>query len=295
MSSAMFYALGCKYTYHNIKKSKCVGTRRFKSFFGVSPLVCSITWKMIYSKLPSEATPKHLLWSLCFLKQYASEHTRHLIFQTDEKTIRKWTWIFVDALANLDVVINIYLLFIYLFFNIQLIFLQIFWEKRFKNCVPGQTCFVSLDGVDFKICEPSPFDKKWYSHKFSGPGIKYEIGLCIRSGEIVWKHGGYPCGQFPDLKLARQAYVFCVNEGEKTLADKGYKDSKKFILKNDDNKIFHQRIMARHETVNKRINQFCALKYRFRHDIKKHPKVFHAIINLTQLMIQNGEPLFSVF
>lgn len=148
--------------------------------------------------------------------------------------------------------------------------------------------------MDFRICEPSPFDRKWYSHKFSGPGVRYEIGLCIRTGHIVWKHGGYPCGQYPDLKLAREAYIYSVNEGEKTIADKGYKDTKYFILKGNENKNLHKRIMARHETVNKRINQFFALKYQFRHDLKKHPSVFHAIINLTQLMIMNGEPLFSV-
>lgn len=105
----MFYKLGCKYINHNANSSKCVGARRFKSFFGVSSLVCSISWKMLESTLPLEATPNHLLWSLCFLKQYTSEHTRHVLFQADEKTIRKWTWIFVDALANMNVVMEIYL------------------------------------------------------------------------------------------------------------------------------------------------------------------------------------------
>lgn len=168
------------------------------------------------------------------------------------------------------------------------------WEKRFENAVRGQTCFTSLDGVDFKILEPYPFDKKWFSHKFSGPGVRYEIGLCIRTGFVVWKHGGYPCGTYPDLKLAREAYVDSLNSNEKTLADKGYKDTRYFILKNNENSHLHKLIMARHETVNKRIRQFFVLKYTFRHNLKKHPIVFHAVLNLTQLMIENGEPLFSI-
>lgn len=79
-----------------------------------------------------------------------------------------------------------------------------------------------------------------------------------------------------------------------TLADKGYNDSKFFILPNDENSIMHKRIMSRHETINKRIRQFKILNDVFRHDIQYHPIVFHAIINVTQLMLKNGEPLFNI-
>lgn len=82
--------------------------------------------------------------------------------------------------------------------------------------------------------------------------------------------------------------------GEKTLADKGYRDHNFFILPNLINNIVHGRIMARHETVNRRMKQFQALKQAFRHDIQKHPMVFNAVANLTQLMLENGEPLFSI-
>ncbi|OQR85768.1 hypothetical protein ACHHYP_11418 [Achlya hypogyna] len=37
--------------------------------------------------------------------------------------------------------------------------------------------FVSLDGTDFRIMEPTPFDSKWYRHKFSGPGQETYFGL----------------------------------------------------------------------------------------------------------------------
>lgn len=151
-----------------------------------------------------------------------------------------------------------------------------------------------MDGVDFKILEPSNFDRKWYSHKFKGPGLRYELGLCIRSGSIVWKNGGYPCGTYPDLKLAREAYTLSVLPGEKTMADKGYNDDSFFILPNPNNSIFHKRIMSRHETVNKRIRQFKILKDTFRHSIIKHTIVFNSVVNLTQLMIENGEPLFPI-
>lgn len=151
-----------------------------------------------------------------------------------------------------------------------------------------------MDGVDFKIFEQTPFNRKWFSHKFKGPGLRYEIALCIRTGNIVWKFGGYPCGEYPDMKLAREAYIFSVLPGELTMADKGYRDHNFFLLPTPENGRQHKQIMARHETVNKRIRQFKILKDSFRNSTKKHPMIFHAVVNLTQLMIQNGEPLFSV-
>lgn len=160
--------------------------------------------------------------------------------------------------------------------------------------VNGQTVFCSLDGVDFKIKEPIIFSRKWYSHKFKGPGLRYEIGLNIRTGDIAWKYGGYPCGEYPDLKLAREVYIHSVNIGEKTLGDKGYRDANFFILPTPNTKDTHGRIMARHETVNKRLKQFKSLSHPFRHDLKKHPMVFDAVVNATQLMLENGEPLFRV-
>lgn len=110
----------------------------------------------------------------------------------------------------------------------------------------------------------------------------------------MWEHGGYACGEFSDLKLAREAYVHSVDRFEKTLADKGYRDANFFILKNVQNKKIHGKIMARHETINRRMKQFQALKQVFRHDLQKHPMVFSAVANLTQLMLENGEPLFRI-
>lgn len=66
---------------------------------------------------------------------------------------------------------------------------------------------------------------KWFSHKFKGPGIRYEVGLCIKTGKIVWVNGAYPCGFWPDLKIARASYIYQVDANELTLADKGYRDS----------------------------------------------------------------------
>ena len=159
----------------------------------------------------------------------------------------------------------------------------------------GALTFISLDGTDFRIMEPSDFDPKWWSHKFNGPALRYEIGICIRTGDIVWAHGGVPCGEWPDLRLARNLILDSLFEGEKIIADKGYNDLNFFHFPNgNDEDQQLRKILARHETVNRRIKQFCCMNYKFRHSLHLHPRFFHAVVNLTQLMIENGEPLYSV-
>jgi hypothetical protein len=65
-------------------------------------------------------------------------------------------------------------------------------------------CKITLDGTDCKIQEPFPFDPRWYSHKFKGPGQRYEVGLCIQTDWIVWVNGPFPCGSHSDIKIARE-------------------------------------------------------------------------------------------
>jgi hypothetical protein len=176
------------------------------------------------------------------------------------------------------------------------LFLKIHHQNRFDDSPVGTKTFVSLDGTDFPIEEPESFDRKWYSHKFKGPGLRYEIGLNIYNANIVWAMGGFPCGLWPDLKLARECYLKAVLPGELTIADDGYADKKYFIYPRANPEIsgFLKAISNRHETVNHRIRHFAVLAHRYRHSLVNHSQCFNAVINLTQLMLENGEPLYQI-
>lgn len=149
---------------------------------------------------------------------------------------------------------------------------------------------VSFDGTDFRIQEPQSFNKKWFSHKFKSAGIRYEIGLSIGNGDIGWASGGLPCGDWPDIKIAKELYLHYASR-EITLADKGYRYKHFFKIPSN---AFEKRILARHETVNNRVKQFGILDSRFRHPLKKHPIVFHSCVNLVQVAINCGEKLFEL-
>lgn len=111
----------------------------------------------------------------------------------------------------------------------------------------------------------------------------------------MWAYGGYPCGPYPDLTLARVLFIDFLEPNERSMADNGYQDATHFLLPNNTNGKRHKYIMSRHETINKRIKQFKVLSETFRHDLALHKLCFHAIINLTQLTIKYEEPLFPIF
>lgn len=139
----------------------------------------------------------------------------------------------------------------------------------------------------------------WYSHKFNGPGMRYEVGICIATGWIVWIHGPFPCGAWPDLRIARDALIYSLDEYEYYLGDGGYSDGNQYSETPNGLHDFDQRqkatVHARHETVNKRFKQWGALRDVYRHKHQNHSAVFRAIANITQLAISNGsEPLFTV-
>jgi hypothetical protein len=73
-------------------------------FLGTSYEICAELWNLIDPVLAmsKDAEPKHLLWTICFLKNYCTKkiNTR-IVGGVDEKTFRKWVWIFVPVIAKL--------------------------------------------------------------------------------------------------------------------------------------------------------------------------------------------------
>ena len=53
------------------------------------------------------------------------------------------------------------------------------WENHLEGSIIGQHCFISLDGTDFCIQELALFDPKWFSNKFEGPGVQYQVGIYL--------------------------------------------------------------------------------------------------------------------
>ena len=50
---------------------------------------------------PVGGTIAHLLWTLLFLKMYGTVDTMSRICKVDPVTYRKWTWLFLEKIAEL--------------------------------------------------------------------------------------------------------------------------------------------------------------------------------------------------
>ena len=157
---------------------------------------------------------------------------------------------------------------------------------------------VSCDGVDFKIQEHGP---NFPSHKFAKKsGLRYEICLCIRTGDLVWVNGPFPCGNYPDISIFRSSLMSHLEEFERVEADDGYIGEHpqyikcpKGVANPEETKFMQSRVRSRQETINNRFKNWGILRQRYRHDIQRHGVAARSVMILTQLSIDNGDKLFS--
>ncbi|KAI2500891.1 hypothetical protein MHU86_13552 [Fragilaria crotonensis] len=171
------------------------------------------------------------------------------------------------------------------------------WENRFR-ADRGKTCKVAVDGVDFPILEPAPFDSQWFSHKFRGPGIRYEVAVCIQTGDIVWVNGPFKCGKYPDVKIFKEGLMHHLGVNELVEADRGYRGRDVKARTPDDfvsrtDRRAKGRARARHETVNRRLKQWGCMGQKWRHFRHKHKLAFCAVVVITQIVFESGERPFQ--
>lgn len=171
--------------------------------------------------------------------------------------------------------------------------------KRYRG-EKGRNFLVSVDGMDFMIFQTSPFCSGWYSHKFRGPGLIYEVGLGIQCGDIVWVRGTYACRKWTDMNIFRNGMMQALDQGEQLEADAGYAGevyhvelphetygSKSWKAKNT-------RVRSCHEMVNSRFKVWSILKTTYKYTLDNNRYVFRDIVVITKLEIENGKPLFQV-
>ena len=296
--------------------SKVVENRNFREYFGTSQNIVQILWKLLVDNdlLPENCQLKHLLWTLFFMKVYpkqapACSGVGGSGGAVDPKTLCKWAWAFIINIAELeDIVVSVIdaklaVLFIFVLLLVDSFFSnQIDFEQRKVGDVYND-CLMSVDGTDFQIQQKGPAVRgnRYGSHKFGGrSGLRYELGICILTSHLVWIQGPYPAGQFNDIAIFNMCLAHKLDPYERVEADNGYCGhvDKVKCPKNANNRLekrrMQARVRARHETFNGRLKNWGILKQVFRHKVLLHGKVFRACAVITQLMVENGELLFSV-
>ena len=158
---------------------------------------------------------------------------------------------------------------------------------------------VSVDGTDFSLAYGSN-DRRLHCYKFKGPGLRYEVAVCLRTSDIVWISGPHFPGLYNDLQIFRMELINMLEEHERVEADDGYIGEcprkckcPRGISRKEDRTRMNQRQRNRQETVNERFKNWGCMKKKFRHSFAKHCVCFQCVAILSQLAIEYGEELFT--
>jgi len=190
----------------------------FRSLFGCSSTIAAELWERIVDIDDDEektveemrATHKHLLYALLFLKVYGPNEMVHcaIFGYPDEETFRKYQWYFVKIIAHLQ--------------HDVIVFHDRFAGEEDLDDIQHD-CMMSIYCTECPCYEPGDeFDKQMYSKKHNGPGIKYEIGVCIRTGHIVWINGPFKAGELNDLGVFELELQRQLEDWEMVEVDSGY-------------------------------------------------------------------------
>ena len=84
---------------------------------------------------------------------------------------------------------------------------------------------MTIDGTDYRIQQKGVAKKGnlFGSHKYGGKSaLRYELGIDILAGNLVWVSGPYPAGRWTDVKIFDDVLSNLLEPGERVEADNGY-------------------------------------------------------------------------
>ena len=160
-----------------------------------------------------------------------------------------------------------------------------------------------MDGVHCRFHEVKhetlSKDASWYSHKYNGPGIMYELALSITENRLVWVKGPEKAGK-SDYHVYKSELKGKILPGKKVVADRGYNNKNDPTLatpNSHDSKellTFKARCRMRQEQFNSRIKRFGCLNQNFRHSIDRHATCFEAVCVICVYEMELVSPMFDV-
>ena len=155
-----------------------------------------------------------------------------------------------------------------------------------------------VDASDFRIHEPIPFDPVWFSHKFNGPALRYEMGVNIQTGHICWLNGPYPAGEYNDLEIFQLNLKGLLASNERVETDAIYQDDSCRIPNDFEGHlpwaVQKAQARARHETINGSFKSFSILSEPFRNSKHHHYLVVQSIAAILQSEILEGRGTYQI-
>ena len=125
--------------------------------------------------------------------------------------------------------------------------------------------------------------------------LRYELRVSIQFPKIIWVSGPCPCCPYSHVWIFREGLKTNLRVDKLVISVNGYTDVQCIQsprAHHPSHKILRL-IRARHEIMNKRLKQFRVLEQRFRHGKSLHHYCFFAVLQITQLILDD-EPLLHI-
>jgi hypothetical protein len=170
---------------------------------------------------------------------------------------------------------------------------KIFFQARKRT---GLNSSVAIDSTDCPIERPaSLIQRLFYSGKSKIHCVKYEVGVDVVDGLIVWLYGCVP-GSYHDLTITRMSGIAQhLLPGEFLFGDKAYTDPcfispvrglpEHLTVDQKTYNLVHSSIRVKVENTFARVKNFKIMSCPFRNDLTLHPIVFYVICNLVNVDI----------
>ena len=160
-----------------------------------------------------------------------------------------------------------------------------------------------IDGTDLPVWRPPIPDEikgdpeaefyylqNWFSFKLRTYAIKYEIGVHVLTGKIVWIYGPKR-GAVHDGRLTRERLLKVLPKGERALADRGYSGVPGCLTpmkgrRNATDKRLDD-IRRKVERVIGRIKFFNILYREYRGNLDLHPAIFDVVCRIVNINLKD--------
>ena len=280
---------------------------RFRAHYTNSPVVYAIVFHSLqamdnlkaniiplFGKVGQEKVFDYFFCAIHLLACYPTEEEAEAVFNHSNVTWSDWSW---DILERISLLLP------------EFVGIPERWDNPESDSNDETIFIMTVDGIHCSIEEPSlklfSENRKFFSHKYHGAGLDYELGISIFQQKCVWVRGPYPAGTHDAtiFRDALQGEVAAMRDRSgvqhRVIADRGYRGNREFIStpnSHDDEPLrdFKGRALSRHETFNGRLKNFDSLQERFRHSVKKHKMCFNAGVVIVQISLEHGSPLFIV-
>ena len=276
------------------KCSDALNLRRFRAHYGIGPRAVNALISDLKHYQPDKSLDLTCLFmTICWIKLYDTEEVMAGRWGFGEKYIREMVNDYLSRIQDLRPM-----------------------KINFVDLAP--TCnLLPIDTVHIRSQElRSDPNSKWWSHKFNGPGVSFEVVADPIKGKILWINGPEPAsihditflrgGKKGDEKnWKRSSLYFHLPLRVKLVGDSAYQgEPYKVTTTMDAHDAATKRLFARMksmlETCFSRLKNFKVLRESFRHGtlvddkMKKIKRAFDVAAVLVQYDFENGASLFEV-